>query len=69
MLRTICKSSKGKSLSAVDYMDDGTAIQLKVTIDETTGGAVFDFEGTEAEAYGKYLQYNPLKVSNFTSLD
>jgi len=52
MLRAIYKSTNGKPLQAVDYMDDGTAIQLKVTIDVASGGAIFDFEGTEPEAYG-----------------
>lgn len=52
MLRIIYKSTKGKPLQAVDYMDDGTPIQLKVTINEETGGAIFDFEGTGPEAYG-----------------
>jgi 5-oxoprolinase (ATP-hydrolysing) len=52
MLKRIYKSTNGEPLEAVDYMDDGTPIQLKVTIDESTGGAIFDFEGTGPEAYG-----------------
>lgn len=52
MLKRIYKSTNGQPLEAIDYMDDGTPIQLKVTIDEKTGGAVFDFEGTGPEAYG-----------------
>ncbi|KAI7876996.1 hypothetical protein K492DRAFT_210021 [Lichtheimia hyalospora FSU 10163] len=39
-------------LSATDYMDDGTPISLKITIDKDTGNAVFDFEGTGPEVYG-----------------
>ena len=39
-------------LSAVDYMDDGTPIKLCITIDGTTGSAVFDFAGTGPEVYG-----------------
>lgn len=54
MLKRIAKTTKGKPLEAVDYMDDGTPIQLKVDIDEKTGGAVFNFEGTGPEAYGTY---------------
>ncbi|KAH7166400.1 hydantoinase B/oxoprolinase [Dactylonectria macrodidyma] len=54
MLRTIYKSTNGKPLEAVDYMDDGTPIQLRVSIDEASGGAVFDFEGTGPEAYGNW---------------
>ncbi|SPO02914.1 probable 5-oxo-L-prolinase [Cephalotrichum gorgonifer] len=42
----------GAPLHAVDYMDDGTPIELTITIDGTTGSAVFDFEGTGPEIYG-----------------
>ena len=52
MLKTIYKTTNGRPLEAVDYMDDGTAIQLKVTIDPEAGGAIFDFEGTGPEVYG-----------------
>ncbi|KAJ9133754.1 5-oxoprolinase (Hydantoinase B/oxoprolinase) [Pleurostoma richardsiae] len=62
MLRAIYKSTNGKPLQAVDYMDDGTAIQLKVTIDEASGGAIFDFEGTEPEAYGNWNA--PIAICN-----
>jgi 5-oxoprolinase (ATP-hydrolysing) len=53
MLKNISRMSGSKALEAVDYMDDGTPIQLKVSIDEITGGATFDFNGTGPEAYGK----------------
>ncbi|KAA8571639.1 hypothetical protein EYC84_001633 [Monilinia fructicola] len=33
-------------------MDDGSPIQLKITIDADKGEAVFDFEGTGPEVYG-----------------
>ena len=33
-------------------MDDGTPIELRVTIDEEKGSAVFDFEGTGPEVLG-----------------
>ncbi|KAK3939519.1 Hydantoinase B/oxoprolinase-domain-containing protein [Diplogelasinospora grovesii] len=39
-------------LTAVDYLDDGTEIHLRVTIDGQTGGAVLDFTGTDPETYG-----------------
>jgi 5-oxoprolinase (ATP-hydrolysing) len=39
-------------LSAVDYMDDGTPIRLKVSIDRRRGDAVFDFAGTGAQVFG-----------------
>lgn len=52
MLKTIYATTAGEPLHAIDYMDDGTPIELKVTIDARTGGAVFDFDGTGPEAYG-----------------
>lgn len=56
LLKEVSKRFEGQDLSAVDYMDDGSPIQLKVTIDAEKGGAVFDFEGTGPEVYGKCLQ-------------
>jgi 5-oxoprolinase (ATP-hydrolysing) len=35
-----------------DYMDDGTPIELTITIDRVSGSAVFDFEGTGPEVFG-----------------
>lgn len=52
LLKEVSKKFEGKDLSAVDYMDDGSPIQLNVTIDAEQGEAVFDFEGTGAEVYG-----------------
>ena len=40
------------TVRAKDYMDDGTAIQLAVTIDRSTGSALFDFEGTGSQVLG-----------------
>ena len=51
LLRTVSKRFEGKDLSAVDFMDDGSPIRLKVTIDGGKGEAVFDFEGTGPEVY------------------
>jgi 5-oxoprolinase (ATP-hydrolysing) len=34
------------SVSAEDFMDDGTRIALRVTIDQRDGSAIFDFDGT-----------------------
>jgi len=39
-------------LQAVDYMDDGTPIRLKVSIDKENGNAIFDFTGSGAQVYG-----------------
>lgn len=52
LLKDVYKKFEGKNLSAVDYMDDGTPIRLRVTIDPEKGEAVFDFEGTGPEVYG-----------------
>ncbi|GLD94054.1 hypothetical protein PINS_up002665 [Pythium insidiosum] len=40
------------SVYAEDFMDDGTKIALKITIDRQTDSAVFDFNGTGPEVYG-----------------
>lgn len=42
---------EGKTLEAVDFMDDGTPIALKITI-SPEGTAVFDFTGTGPQVYG-----------------
>ncbi|WVQ70846.1 hypothetical protein IAR50_000371 [Cryptococcus sp. DSM 104548] len=52
MLRAAAKKAGNNVLHAVDYLDDGSPIALKVTIDEKTGSAVFDFEGTGPELRG-----------------
>lgn len=52
LLKEVHKRFEGKELSAIDHMDDGTPIQLKVTIDPEAGEAEFDFDGTGPEVYG-----------------
>lgn len=52
LLKDVSKRFEGRDLSAVDYMDDGSPIKLKVTIDAEEGGAIFDFTGTGPEVYG-----------------
>ncbi|OCL08361.1 hypothetical protein AOQ84DRAFT_388907 [Glonium stellatum] len=52
LLKEVSKRFEGQDLSAIDYMDDGSPIKLKVTIDAEKGEAVFDFEGTGPEVYG-----------------
>lgn len=56
MLREVAakakKLRKTTTLLASDSMDDGTSICLKISIDENTGSAVFDFSGTGPEVYG-----------------
>jgi 5-oxoprolinase (ATP-hydrolysing) len=41
----------GSTLTAVDYMDDGSPIKLTVSIDSASGRAIFDFDGTGPEVY------------------
>jgi len=56
MLMEIARKTKQKSgtteLEAVDYMDDGSNINLRVNIDEVEGTAVIDFSGTSYEVFG-----------------
>ncbi|KAI9818315.1 MAG: hypothetical protein M1832_004433 [Thelocarpon impressellum] len=52
LLKEVSKRFEGKDLSAVDYMDDGSPIKLRITIDAEKGEAVFDFGGTGPEVYG-----------------
>lgn len=51
LLKQVSERFSGKDLSAVDYMDDGSPISLKVTIDAEKGEADFDFTGTGPEVY------------------
>lgn len=52
LLKTVCRRFAGRDLCATDYMDDGSPICLKITIDGDKGEAVFDFAGTGPEVYG-----------------
>jgi len=42
----------GTRVQAVDYMDDGSPIHLKIDIDPQTGSATFDFTGTGPQMLG-----------------
>ena len=52
LLKDVAKRFGEKPLEAIDFMDDGSPIKLKITIDAEEGEAVFDFEGTGPEVYG-----------------
>jgi 5-oxoprolinase (ATP-hydrolysing) len=54
LLKNVYNRFEGQDLSAVDFMDDGSPVKLKVTIDPEKGEAVFDFTGTGPEVYGKH---------------
>ncbi|KAJ5570087.1 5-oxoprolinase [Penicillium hispanicum] len=62
LFKKLVKKFQGQRIFAVDYMDDGTPIQLEVTIDETDGSAVFDFTGTGPEVYGNWNA--PIAICN-----
>ena len=51
LLKDVSARFAGHDLSAVDYMDDGSPICLKIAIDAEKGEAVFDFAGTGPEVY------------------
>ncbi|XP_013191832.1 5-oxoprolinase [Amyelois transitella] len=56
MLKEIAKNALVKTgstvLKATEYMDNGTPIQLTVTLDEGNGSALCDFTGTGVEVWG-----------------
>jgi 5-oxoprolinase (ATP-hydrolysing) len=52
LLREVSTRFEGRDLSAEDFMDDGSPIRLRITIDADKGEAVFDFAGTGPEVYG-----------------
>ncbi|KAK8866073.1 hypothetical protein IAR55_001224 [Kwoniella newhampshirensis] len=52
MLRQAAEKAGTNVLHAVDYLDDGSPIALKITIDTEAGSAIFDFEGTGPELRG-----------------
>ncbi|GMH95010.1 hypothetical protein TrST_g1542 [Triparma strigata] len=56
-VRTMLKqvaASMGTTLTAEDYMDDGSPIKLRVDIDGDSGDAVFDFTGTGPQVLGNH---------------
>ncbi|KAL9228319.1 hypothetical protein vseg_003912 [Gypsophila vaccaria] len=56
VLSTSSNSKAGDSVTIKeeDYMDDGSTIHLKLTIDSQKGEAFFDFTGTSPEVYGNW---------------
>lgn len=52
MIKKVCHGQEHKTLTASDFMDDGTEIKLKVEMNGQTGDAVFDFTGTGPEVIG-----------------
>lgn len=54
LLRGVAKDQGSNELWAKDFMDDGSPIELRVTLDAEKGSAIFDFEGTGPEVYGNW---------------
>lgn len=52
LFKRVAKRLSSNKFQAVDYMDDGTPIQLNIKINEEDGSAIFDFSGTGPEVYG-----------------
>lgn len=48
------RESNSITIEEEDYMDDGSVIHLKLTIDSHKGEAFFDFSGTSPEVYGNW---------------
>lgn len=44
----------GSRAHAIDYMDDGSAIELTIDIDIETGSATFDFKGTDPQVMANH---------------
>lgn len=50
LLKDFAKRFQGHPLWAIDYMDDGSPLELRVKIDDVDGSAIFDFTGSGLEA-------------------
>merc|ERR1712151_724829 len=56
-VRTMLKEfaeKNGPRAHAIDYMDDGTPIELTIEINVETGSATFDFTGTGPQVLGNH---------------
>ncbi|KAJ3755736.1 Hydantoinase B/oxoprolinase-domain-containing protein [Lentinula raphanica] len=51
LLRYVDKKFSGRLLHAVDYLDEGEELHLKIAIDAAKGEAVFDFTETSPQSY------------------
>lgn len=59
----VLKEKGTSSLHAVDFMDDGSPIELNVYINVEEGTAIFDFEGTGPEVWGNCNAPRAITVS------
>ncbi|KDP28931.1 hypothetical protein JCGZ_19361 [Jatropha curcas] len=51
---TVFRENNSVTIEEEEYMDDGSVIHLKLTIDSDKGEANFDFSGTSPEVYGNW---------------
>ncbi|KAL2264680.1 hypothetical protein VTJ83DRAFT_7190 [Remersonia thermophila] len=63
LLRAVHDRFQGRDLAAEDFMDDGSPIRLRISIDRDKGEAVFDFDGTGPEVYGNINAPEPITYS------
>lgn len=54
LLKEVASRPQRSILEAIDHMDDGTPICLKIIINATNGTATFDFTGTGDEVFGNW---------------
>lgn len=54
MLKEFVANQGSNAVTAIDHMDDGSPIQLTVTIDAESGSATFDFTGTGPQVLGNH---------------
>lgn len=52
--KAVAARNGGRPLEATDYLDDGTPMRVKISIDPKTGSAVYDFEGSGPQMWGNY---------------
>ncbi|KAH8680784.1 Hydantoinase B/oxoprolinase-domain-containing protein [Xylariales sp. PMI_506] len=52
LFRDVHRRTGGEPLRAVDWFDDGTPVQVEITLDGEAGTALFDFAGSGAQTYG-----------------
>ena len=52
LMKNTTKTLKKTTLKAQDFMDDGSLLDLSITIDKQTGSSIFDFTGSGPEVFG-----------------
>lgn len=62
MLKLLTEHFGATEFTGEDYMDDGSLIKLKVTLDVEKESYVFDFEGTSPQVYGNLNA--PVAITN-----